>query len=248
VPDRDDLDAAELAEAAGRILLDVRREPLEGKALGARGDRLSNEYLVAGLKRRHPGDAILSEESADDHARLGAERLWIVDPLDGTREFGEPGRDDWAVHVALWVRGVITAAAVALPARALVLSTASPPRVPAATARRLRFLVSRTRPPEWAGTVAASCGAELVPMGSAGAKTAAVILGEADAYLHGGGQYEWDSAAPAGVAAAAGLHVSRIDGSPLAYNQPNPLLPDLLVCRRELAKPLLEAIAAAGGK
>jgi 3'(2'), 5'-bisphosphate nucleotidase len=189
---------------------------------------------------------VLSEEGADDPARLQAPRVWIVDPLDGTREFGEPGRTDWAVHVALWERGELTAGAVALPAQGRVLSTAAPPAPPDARPRRTpRFVVSRTRPPEFAARLAEKTGAELVPLGSAGAKAAAVICGEAEAYVHSGGQYEWDSAAPVVVALAAGLHASRIDGGKLRYNQATPSLPDILICQAALAGALLEAISSA---
>jgi 3'(2'), 5'-bisphosphate nucleotidase len=181
-------------------------------------------------------------------ARLSADRVWIVDPLDGTREFGEPGRTDWAVHVALWERGTLTAGAVALPAQGQVLATAEPPSRPAPPVPpggQLRLLVSRTRPPEFMPRLAGLVAGTLVPLGSAGAKAAAVIRGEADAYVHGGGQYEWDSAAPAAVARAAGLHASRLDGSPLKYNQRNPVLPDILICPAALAGTLLDAISAA---
>jgi 3'(2'), 5'-bisphosphate nucleotidase len=197
---------------------------------------------MARLKEMHPEDAVLSEEGVDDPVRLGAARVWIVDPLDGTREFGEPPRTDWAVHVALVIRGGPVAGAVALPARGLVLSTASPPRLPPAV-ERARVVVSRTRPPASAQQLVNALHAELVPMGSAGAKAMAVVLGDADIYAHSGGQYEWDSAAPVAVAASAGLHVSRLDGSPLRYNQRDAWLPDLLICRPELAQPVLAALA-----
>ena len=235
--------AAVLAEAAGQRLLALRsRTPPE--RLGAAGDRASQDLLLRRLAALRPADAVLSEQAVDDPRRLAAERVWIIDPLDGTREYAE-GRSDWAVHVALWERGELRAGAVAVPGRWLLLTTAKPPPGPPARSidGPLRFLVSRTRPPEIAGKVAGAIGAELVPMGSAGAKTAAVVLGEADAYIHAGGQYEWDSAAPAAVALAAGLHASRIDGSPLRYNQPDTRLPDILVCRRGLEGMLLAEIA-----
>jgi len=240
--------AAHLAGAAGELLLKLRHERPVGPDLGSAGDRVSHRFLVDAIRGRHPADAVLSEEAADDLSRLTAERVWIIDPLDGTREFTEEGRDDWAVHVALWQRGVLVAAAVALPSRAIVLSTASSFRRPLPSIDGpLRFLVSRTRPPALAAHVARAMSAQLVPMGSAGAKTMAVVLGEAHAYVHAGGQYEWDSAAPTAVAAAAGLHVSRVDGSPLRYNQRDPSLPDLLVCRPDLADALLGTIASAPG-
>ncbi len=243
-PDDDRL-AAELAERAGVLLLELRAEGGEPADLRKAGDRLSHEFLAAELAARRPGDAVLSEEGRDDPARLSADRVWIVDPLDGTREFGEPPRTDWAVHVALWERGELTAGAVALPAQGQVLSTIAPPP-PAEPGGQLRIVVSRTRPPAFLERLREETGVTLVPMGSAGAKAAAVMLGEADAYIHAGGQYEWDSAAPAAVALAAGLHASRLDGSSLQYNQPDPVLPDILICPVVLAQSLLEAIGAAG--
>ncbi|HEY2702704.1 MAG TPA: 3'(2'),5'-bisphosphate nucleotidase CysQ [Candidatus Dormibacteraeota bacterium] len=237
-------DAERLARDAGSLLTAIRHITT-GRDLGALGDRCSQVLLAAEIGRRHPDDAVLSEEGVDDPGRLTARRVWIIDPLDGTREFGEPGRVDWAVHVALWEEGEIAAAAVALPGRGLVLSTSQPPSRRAAEAGTpVRILVSRTRPPDVATRVAEHLGARLVPMGSAGAKIAAVVLGEADAYLHAGGQYEWDSAAPVGVALAAGFHASRVDGTPLRYNRPDPSLPDLLVCRPELSEVLLDAVRA----
>src|SRR5216683_3611923 len=234
----DDLLAWELAEHAGRLLMTLRRASSEGPVLGKAGDRLSNEYLVDALSRRRPGDEVLSEESVDSGARLGSPRVWIIDPLDGTREYSEAGRVDWAVHVALWQEGRLAAGAVALPARDLVLGTAEPRTVRRPGHDGIVVTVSATRTPDVATPVAKALGARLLPMGSAGAKTAAVVLGEADAYLHAGGQHEWDSAAPAAVALAAGLWVSRLDGSDLAYNRPDPYVPDLLVCRPELCGPI----------
>jgi 3'(2'), 5'-bisphosphate nucleotidase len=239
----DDHLARDLAVAAGQRLLELRAAGAEPDDLRKAGDRLSHEFLMAELTRLRPADAVLSEEGRDDPVRLAADRGWIVDPLDGTREFGEAGRADWAVHVALWERGELTAGAVALPARDRVLSTAEPITVPP-VASPLRLLVSRSRPPEFVQRLAGDLGAVLVPLGSAGAKAAAVILGEADAYVHSGGQYEWDSAAPVAVARSAGLHTSRIDGSPLAYNQASPALPDILICQAGIAPLLLQAIRA----
>jgi 3'(2'), 5'-bisphosphate nucleotidase len=248
MPFDDDLLAAELAEQAGKRLLDLRAEGGEPGDLRKAGDRLSHEFLAAELAARRPDDAVLSEEGKDDPARLAADRVWIVDPLDGTREFGEPGRTDWAVHVALWERGALTAGAVALPAQGQVLATTAPPAVPPAPAggKPLRVVVSRTRPPAFLDRLGEEMSVTLVPLGSAGAKAAAVMLGEADAYIHAGGQFEWDSAAPAAVALAAGFHASRLDGAPLQYNQPDPMLPDILMCPAVLAESLLEAIGAAG--
>ena len=239
-------DAARFAEEAGRLLLGIRTRIDDGEAVDRvrhEGDLGSHELLLGRLADTHPDDAVLSEEGADDLARLDAERVWIVDPLDGTREFGEPPRTDWAVHVALVIGGEPVAGAVALPARGLVLSTAAPPTLAPPAGGRPRVVVSRTRPPAEADRLVTALGAELVAMGSAGAKAMAVVLGDADVYPHAGGQYEWDSAAPVAVAARAGLHVSRLDGTPLRYNQRDAWLPDLLICRPELAEPVLAALA-----
>ncbi|MGI9093436.1 MAG: 3'(2'),5'-bisphosphate nucleotidase CysQ [Mycobacteriales bacterium] len=246
-PQADHLLACELAEASGALLLGVRAELGfdDATALREAGDRRSHELLMRRLAEARPDDAVLSEEGVDDAGRLSASRVWILDPLDGTREFGEPGRVDWAVHVALWVAGELVAGAVALPAQGRTYSTARAEPTPAATSRPMRIVVSRTRPPEFLQRVAEARGGELVPLGSAGAKVAAVIAGDADAYIHAGGQYEWDSAAPVAAARAAGLHASRIDGGDLLYNRPDPLLPDLVVCRAADAAGLVEAIAHA---
>ncbi len=235
----DDELAADIATRAGELL--VRR-----RAQGASkddGDRESNELILSILHEGRPDDAILSEESKDDPIRLERSRVWIVDPLDGTREFGEAGRTDWAVHVALVVDGTPGPSAVTLPAQQLCFATPSPvlaPRKPG----KLRLVVSRTRPPAIAEYLAEQLDAELIPLGSAGAKTMSVLQGDIDVYAHSGGQYEWDSAAPVGVAAAAGCHCSRLDGAPLVYNRPDPYLPDLLVCRPELAEQVLAVISS----
>ena len=266
--------ARDLAALAGEQLLGLRAQGGDPDVLRKAGDRLSHEFLAAALAGRRPDDVVLSEEAADNPARLGARRVWIVDPLDGTREFGEPGRTDWAVHVALWEDGDLTAGTVGLPAQGEVLSTLGPParcdigpgiagamphRAGSATSDgaagadrgddepgvshgRLRIVVSRSRPPGFVRNISDLLSAELVPLGSAGAKVAAVIRGEVDAYVHGGGFHEWDTAAPVAVARAAGLHASRIDGSALAYNQPDLLMPDILVCRPAVAGTLLQAI------
>jgi 3'(2'), 5'-bisphosphate nucleotidase len=247
----DDRLATELAVRAGQLLLELRAGGGDPGDLRKAGDRLSHEFLAAELAARRPDDAVLSEEGRDDLGRLTADRVWIVDPLDGTREFGEPGRTDWAVHVALWEHGALTAGAVALPAQGQVLATTGPPVMPpvngaAGPGGRLRVVVSRTRPPAFLGRLGEEMNVTLMPLGSAGAKAAAVMRGEADAYVHAGGQYEWDSAAPVAVALAAGLHASRLDGSALRYNQPDPVLPDILICPVVLAESLLRAIGAAG--
>jgi 3'(2'), 5'-bisphosphate nucleotidase len=233
--------AAELAEQAGHLLLALRDSGrFSGKGLGDEGDRLANTLLVAELRRARPDDALLSEEEKDSRARLGKSRTWIVDPVDGTREYGE-GRTDWAVHVALAIDGFPAFGAVALPALGLVLRSDQPIAL-FSPPERLRMLVSRTRPAREAVAVAEALGAELVPMGSAGAKAMAVVRGEADIYLHSGGQYEWDSCAPVAVALAHGLHASRIDGSPLVYNQADTYIPDLLICHRDHAQQVLALV------
>ena len=238
--------AAHLAACAGRILIEVRRSGMfEGKALGKAGDQVANQFLVHALRQARPDDGLLSEESKDTEERLAKSRVWIVDPVDGTREYGEE-RSDWAVHVGLAIDGVPEVGAVALPGLddGIVLRTDRPQPVPAHTGAP-RLLVSRTRPAAEALAVAERLGGELVAMGSAGAKAMAVVRGEADIYLHSGGQYEWDSCAPAAVARAHGLHTSRIDGSPLIYNQPDTYMPDLLISRPEWAEPVLSALRTA---
>ena len=250
---REDADLARsLAGEAGALLVELRADAFARGVppgeIGAGGDRSANDLLLAGLGADRPEDAVLSEESADDLGRLVAARVWIIDPLDGTREYSMPGRTDWAVHVALWELGSgITAAAVALPALGLTLATnevaSSPGPRPAGP---IRTLVSDSRPPSWVAALGTAIELDVRTMGSAGAKAMAVVTGEADAYVHSGGQYEWDSAAPVGVARAAGMHASRLDGSPLRYNLSPPYLPDLIICRPELAAPLLGALAAVG--
>ncbi|HTW98622.1 MAG TPA: 3'(2'),5'-bisphosphate nucleotidase CysQ [Acidimicrobiales bacterium] len=244
--------AAAIAEEAGQLLVALRQASCgTGEAGGADDhapDQRSDELIARRLAERFPGDAVLSEEATDSDERLVARRVWIVDPLDGSREYGEPHRHDWAVHVALVEDGVLSAAAVALPAQGLVFSSSAPCPRPfnqdgPLRAGPVRVAVSRTRPPLEAAALADALGCELVPMGSAGAKTMAVVTGEVDAYVHAGGQYEWDAAAPVGVAVANGLHASRIDGSPFSWNQPKPWMPDLVICRPELADTILSAIA-----
>ncbi len=232
-----------LATAAGELLLELRTAGLTGIALKNAGDREAHEFLMAELARLRPEDGVLSEEGKADPARLSMSRVWIVDPLDGTREYSEPPRPDWAVHVALCIDGVATIGAVALPAMGRTLSTGTDLPVLPPREGPPRLAVSRTRPAAQAEALAARLGGELVPMGSAGAKAMAVVSGDIEIYAHSGGQYEWDSAAPVAVAAAAGLHVSRIDGSPLIYNREDPYLPDLLVCRPEYAAIALEVCA-----
>ena len=243
--------AAWAATVAGERLNEVRTEGLEGRELKDAGDKAAHDLLVAILAEHRPGDAVLSEEGKDDKARLEADRVWIVDPLDGTREFSEPPRDDWAVHVALWQRtdgstGDLVAGAVAQPGLGTTFHTGAPPVVPERTSDRPRIAVSRSRPPAFVQALAEEIGAELVPMGSAGAKVISVARDVTDAYVHAGGQYEWDAAAPVGVARAAGLFSSRTDGSPLVYNQDDVWLPDLVVCRPELADTIVDWIRRNG--
>lgn len=233
--------AAELAKSAGEVLLTVQKaHGASGAALGAAADEAANRFLVEALRERRPADGLLSEEMSCDGSRLAQDRVWIIDPLDGTREYGE-GRSDWAVHVGLAVGGRAKVGAVALPALSQLFRSDRPPALPP-IGQPLRMLVSRSRPPGEALAVAEALSAELVPMGSAGAKAMAVVRGDGDIYLHSGGQFEWDSAAPVAVAHAAGLHCSRIDGSELRYNCDDVYLPDLLICSRELAPRVLALI------
>ncbi len=246
VVDDDHRFAAWTAEVAGRRLLSVRGQGLQGRELKDAGDEVSHDLLMGLLAEYRPGDAVLSEEGKDDKARLEASRVWIVDPLDGTREYSEPPRDDWAVHVALWEDGQLVAGAVAQPGLGVTFSTADVPRVSPFSATRPRVVVSRTRPPAFVEALAEAMDAELVPMGSAGAKVMAIVRDVADAYVHAGGQYEWDNAAPVAVARSAGLFCSRVDGSELRYNQDDVSLPDLIVCRPELSTQILEFVARHG--
>jgi 3'(2'), 5'-bisphosphate nucleotidase len=238
--------ARRLAVEAGQLLVQVREEMTARNASSWQvmdtGDIASHRFLVEQLRITRPDDAVLSEEGADDPRRATADRVWIVDPLDGTNEFGERGRHDWAVHVALWERGELTAAAVSLPALGAVFGTDPAPVLPTPTRERPRLITSRNRAPYAAVLVADALDCDAVRLGSAGAKAMAVVLGEADIYVHDGGMYQWDSAAPAAVALAAGLHATRIDGSPLVYNERDAWLPDFLICRPELADPVLDAI------
>ena len=243
--------AAHLATETGKRLVELRNELVQRGIsswdLKDEGDAMAQEFLMSQLQALRPNDAILSEEALDNWARLTANRVWIIDPLDGTQEYSEPDRNDWAVHVALWERGDdgngdLVAGAVSLPAIGITLSTNPPPPTPRNHAGSPRLVLSRTRTPREAIVVAEALGCDAARLGSAGAKAMSVVLGESDIYLHSGGQHQWDSAAPVAVARAAGLHTSRIDGSPLIYNEPDTWLPDLIVCRTELAEPVLAAL------
>jgi len=253
--ENDHLFAAWTATVAGTLLLQIRESGLAGKALKDAGDLASHELLMGLFAQYKPDDAVLSEEehrgTSGEHDRRTADRVWIIDPVDGTREYSEPPRDDWAVHVALWAKsasgeGALVAGAVAQPGLGRTFHTGQPPVVPARTAPKPRIAVSRTRPPAFVQELALELGAELVPMGSAGAKVISVARDVTDAYVHAGGQYEWDSAAPVAVARSAGLFTSRVDGTELLYNQDQVRLPDLIVCRPELAEPILEFIRRHG--
>jgi len=245
-PESDVALAVRLAGQAGELLVEGRRQMFAAGAHSWQvmdgGDQLGHRFIAEQLRTHRPDDAVLDEEGAEDPRRFGADRVWIIDPLDGTREYGEPGRSDWAVHVALWDRDHFAAGAVGLPAVGVVLATDPAPVLPPTDRTRPRMITSRTRVPRAAAIVAHALDADAVRLGSAGAKAMAVVLGHADIYLHDGGQYQWDSAAPVAVAAAAGLHTSRIDGSPLEYNHPDPWLPDVLICRPEFAEPALHAL------
>ena len=246
--------AGRLATEAGNLLVELRSDPsLNGKELGKAGDLRSNEFLLDALARERPGDSVLSEESADDLSRLDADRVWIVDPVDGTKEYGLDDHTDWAVHVALWEKGLgLTVGAVSLPGLGVTYVNDGAPVQPTTGLARTprgdnpRVVISGSRPPAFAESVATAIGGELLPMGSAGAKAMAVVRGEADAYVHAGGQYEWDSAAPVAVAKSQGLWCSRIDGLSLEYNQRDVYLPDLVICRPELAESILDVTRAAG--
>ena len=239
--------ASRIASETGSMLVALRNDLVRSSVsywdLKDEGDWAAHRFIVEALKSSRPEDVILSEEAADDRSRLSAERVWIIDPIDGTNEFAEPPRHDWAIHIALWERGDLVAGSVALPSLGMTFDADPPPVVPTSTRARPVLVTSRTRNPYCAVIVANALGCDVGRLGSAGAKTMAVVMGEADIYVHDGGMYQWDSAAPAAVARAAGLHVSRIDGSPLVYNDTSLWLPDILVCRPELAERALQALS-----
>ena len=238
--------ASRVATEAGAMLVELRDELVaEGIHywdLKDEGDVAGHRYIMSALTAARPDDVILSEEAADNRRRLSAERVWIIDPIDGTNEFAEHPRHDWAIHIALWEAGELTAASVALPTLGITFDASPAAVVPPSTRAKPLLVTSRSRNPYCAVMVANALGCDVARLGSAGAKAMAVVMGEADIYVHDGGMYQWDSAAPSAVAKAAGLHVSRIDGSPLKYNQETLWLPDFLVCRTELAEPALKAL------
>ena len=238
--------ASRVATEAGAMLVELRDELVaEGIHywdLKDEGDVAGHRYIMSALTSARPDDVILSEEAADNRRRLSAERVWIIDPIDGTNEFAEHPRHDWAIHIALWEAGELTAASVALPTLGITFDASPAAVVPPSTRAKPLLVTSRSRNPYCAVMVANALGCDVARLGSAGAKAMAVVMGEADIYVHDGGMYQWDSAAPSAVAKAAGLHVSRIDGSPLEYNKESLWLPDFLVCRRELAEPALKAL------
>ena len=238
--------AARLAVDAGKLLVTLRAEMTSAGApawqLMDTGDLASQRFIAQELAMARPADAVLSEEGYEDPRRFDTDRVWIIDPLDGTSEFGEHGRSDWAVHIALWDADHFAAGAVSIPALDLIFATDPPAVVPESGRSRPRLVTSRTRNPYVAVVIANALDADAFRLGSAGAKAMAVVTGEADIYVHDGGMYQWDSAAPAAVALAAGLHVSRIDGSPMVFNDRDPWLPDLLICRPEYADSALEAL------
>ena len=238
--------ASRVATEAGAMLVELRDELVaEGIHywdLKDEGDVAGHRYIMSALTAARPDDVILSEEAVDTRRRLSAERVWIIDPIDGTNEFAEHPRHDWAIHIALWESGELTAASVALPTLGITFDASPAAVVPPSTRAKPLLVTSRSRNPYCAVMVANALGCDVARLGSAGAKAMAVVMGEADIYVHDGGMYQWDSAAPSAVAKAAGLHVSRIDGSPLKYNQESLWLPDFLVCRTELAEPALKAL------
>jgi 3'(2'), 5'-bisphosphate nucleotidase len=238
--------ASRVATEAGAMLVELRDELVaEGIHywdLKDEGDVAGHRYIMSALTAARPDDVILSEEAADNRRRLSAERVWIIDPIDGTNEFAEHPRHDWAIHIALWEAGELTAASVALPTLGVTFDASPAAVVPPSTRARPLLVTSRSRNPYCAVMVANALGCDVARLGSAGAKAMAIVMGEADIYVHDGGMYQWDSAAPSAVAKAAGLHVSRIDGSPLEYNKESLWLPDFLVCRTELAEPALKAL------
>ncbi len=227
----------QIAEGCGNILKGVRTSGLlRGLALGDAGDTLAQEWISRVLAQHRPDDGFLSEEDTDDLSRLDKKRVWIVDPLDGTKEFST-GRQDWAIHIALVIDGKPAHAAVGMPDLGVTFKSSEARAVTGPLARR--FVVSRNRPPQVASYIAEQMGYTTRGIGSAGAKAMQVLLGDFDGYIHAGGQYEWDQAAPVGVALAAGLWCSRLDGSEITFNQEDTYIPDLLICRPEIKDEVL---------
>lgn len=238
--------ATVLAQHTGVLLVQHREQLIERGNVSVwqlkdSGDMLAHHFLLDAFRALRPADSVLSEEGHDDRTRVHANRVWIVDPLDGTNEYGE-GRADWAVHIALWEDNALTAGAVSLPSIDTVFSTDPAPVVPPKEGHKPRLVTSRNRAPYAAILVAENMDCDAFRLGSAGAKAMSIIMGEADIYVHDGGMHQWDTAAPAAVALAAGLHASRLDGSPLEYNDADTWLPDFFMCRPEYTDEILHSI------
>ena len=253
-PEDDHLLAANLAESAGRMLVDCRSgaagQLLGGSSLAHEGDQRAHLHLLTRLQEARPDDAVLSEEGADDAQRLDSSRLWVIDPLDGSRDYGF-GNDEWAVHVGLVEDGKIVAGAVALSALDLLFHTGEGEGPACAVDennpnRRPVIVTARSRVNAEGMLLAHELGADVFACGSAGVKAMLVVNGTADAYVHASPLYEWDVCAPAAVAQSAGLHVSDAAGDPLVFNQARPVVNSFLVCRPELVDDILSALSSTG--
>lgn len=258
--------ARTVAQGAGQLLLELREsygeiEPDDkerANALRKEGDRASHEYIAAALSAARPDDAVLSEEGADSDVRLSASRVWIVDPLDGTYEYGQ-NRADFAVHIVLWNtegQARLEAGVVDLPAQGLTRSVLDldPQLGELPTNRPIRIVASRSRPPatlaqtvhHLSGSLSEAGitheGVEVVDVGSVGAKVNEILSGRAEAYIHDTGFYEWDVAAPLNVAHHYGLHAEHIDGQPVVFNQMPPYVNNLVVARADLHGFVMDAL------
>lgn len=259
----------DVAIEAGRLLLDLRAtygdlDPADvdtANRLRKEADRASHLLIADRISAARPDDVILSEEGKDDPARLVADRVWIVDPLDGTFEFGQ-GRSDFAVHIVLWVRDALSptgarlvASTVELPAQGLTRTDIDTPDVSFAlpTDRPIRIVASRSRAPKWLPDAVAVLAdrmgreVEVIDVGSVGAKVNEILCGRADAYVHDTGFYEWDVAAPYAVAHRYGLHASHVGGEPIRFNQDPPYVTSLLVSIPTLLDDLTSVFAEASG-
>jgi 3'(2'), 5'-bisphosphate nucleotidase len=252
--------ARDLAARTGARAIDLaRRGRWSGRTLAELGDNAADGFLCGWLAAVRPNDAILSEETTDSRARLTAERVWIVDPIDGSKEYGSGG-NEWAVQVALWVRGRLALGALALSGDGPVLAgicgdsddtlggEATPVRGTTPEPSRPRIIVSKNHTPKWAPDFAERLGGTIVTASGVGYKVARVLLGAADVYVHEGSikLYEWDTAAPEAVARAFGWNVSGLDGGELVYNRVPPTTGDFLVCRPASKTRCLEALRASG--